>query len=168
MPEDSIMKFERTLPRDFNGTFEFTNWSDEDFVGKWGGKEYHYPRNASSLMIIPEHSPLEIQNIRKKFAKDLAEREFFRGQEYKKLMNQERSPEGVPKLNGIHSAGTYTLSDLVGYIQRCLEPLPIVKATVLEAQKEKLEEKLSRNEEGELNTEILDKKTSLREKALRA
>lgn len=162
------MKFERTIPRDFNGIFEFTNWSDEDFVAKWGSKEYHYPKNASSPMVIPEHSPLEIQNIRKKFAKDLAEREYFKSAAYGKLLSQERTPEGTPKLNGIQSAGTYTLSDLSSNIQRCLEPLPIVKAFVSDATAEPLEQKLSRNDEGELNTEAIDKKTSLRDKALKS
>lgn len=166
--DKGIMKYEKMLPEDFDGVFRFTNWTDEDFVGKWGGKEYVFPALSTSPMIIPEHSPLEIQHIRKKFAKDLGEREFFKSASYKKLQAQERNSDGTPKLNSIQQAGTYSTESLTSFIQKCLEPLPIKKAIVQEAQKEKLEDKLSRNEDGELNSEAIDKKTSLKQKALNA
>ncbi len=168
MNEDNVMKFETALPENFNGVFSFTNWTEEEFIGKWGGKEYHYPANSTSPMVIPEHSPLEIQQIRKKFAKDLAEQQFFKSQAYLKLQGQERNQDGSVRLNSIHQAGTYNLNDLTAFIQRCLEPLPITHAEVVESTKEKVEDKLSRNEEGELNTEAIDKKASLRDKALKA
>jgi len=66
------MKYETTLPEDFDGVFRFNNWSNADFVGGWGGKKYIFAAETTSPMVIPEHSPLEIQYIRKKFAKDLA------------------------------------------------------------------------------------------------
>lgn len=160
------MKFETVLPEDFDGVFRFTNWTDEDFVGMWGGKEYHYPRESTSPMIIPEHSPLEIQHIRKHFAKKLGEREFFKNAKYKALQAQERNTDGSPRLNSIQMAGTYNLSDLTPYIQQCLKPLKIEKAFVVESVKEPMEDKLSRNEDGELNTEAVDRKTSLKQKAL--
>ncbi len=81
-------------------------------------------------------------------------------------MNQERTPEGTPKLNSIHQAGTYSDTELKGFIQRCLEPLPAAKAVVTEAPKEALEDKLTKNEDGSLNTQVIDKKISLRKKAL--
>jgi hypothetical protein len=49
-----------------------------------------------------------------------------------------------------------------------LEPLEITHAVVTEAPKERIEDKLTRNDEGELNTEAIDKKASLRNKALTA
>lgn len=162
------MKFETILPEDFDGTFRFTNFSDEDFVGVWGGKQYHFPANRTSPMVMSDLSPVEVQNVRKKFAKNLAEREFFKSQQYKNLMGQERTPEGTPKLSGIHSAGTYSLSELTSLIQQCLTPLPVQKATVTDAPKIETESQLTRNEDGELNTQVVDKKTSLREKALKA
>jgi hypothetical protein len=168
MDDKSIMKFETMLPVNFDGTFRFTNWSDEDFVGIWGGKEYHYPALSTSPMIIPDHSPLEIQHIRKKFAKDLAEREYFKAENYQKMMNQERTPDGAPRLNSIHQAGTYSISDLTPFIQKCLEDLPITNAKVTLAPKENIEDKLTRNDEGELNTQAIDKNTSLRDKALKS
>lgn len=163
-----IMTFEQTLPADFDGVFRFTNWTEEDFVGVWGGKEYHFPAETTSPMIMHEYSPLEIQHIRKKFAKDLAEREFFNSKGFKSMLKQERNPDGSARLNSIHSAGSYSLNELTPFIQRCLEPLTVAKALVKEAQKDKLEDRLTRNEDGELNTEAIDRKTSLRDKALKA
>lgn len=167
MAED-IMKVENVLPPGFTGVFYFTNsWEDRDFVGTWGKKHYTFPANSTSPMIIPEHSPLEIQQIRKKFAKDWAEQDFFANSEhYKRLLAQERTPEGVAKLNSIQQAGTYTLDDLAEGIQKCLKPLPIKQAFVQQAHEAPLESKLSRNDEGDLNTTAVDKKASLRARAL--
>ena len=162
-----IMKYEATLPVDFNGVFTFTNWSDEDFVGRWGSKDYLFPAEASSPMLMPEFSPVEVQHIRKKFAKDLAEREFFKTTNYKRLLKQERNDDGSVRLNGMHSAGTYSLDELATLIQHCLKPLQVKKAEVKITEKPLLEDKLSRDEEGNLNTEAIDKKASLKEKALR-
>lgn len=167
--DKTIMKVETVLPADFDGTFKFTNWSDEEFVGVWGKKQYHFPAVSTSPMIMADYSPMEVQNIRKKFAKDLAEREFFKSQVYKdKFLSQERTIDGAPRLNSIHQAGTYSLDTLTPFIQRCLEPLPVSKADVTVAVTNKMEDKLSRNEEGDLNTEAIDRKTSLKKKALEA
>lgn len=165
--DKGIMKYESVLPADFDGVFRFTNWTDEDFVGIWGSKRYTYPKQSTSPMIIPEHSPLEIQNIRKKFAKDLAEREFGKSERYNALYKQERNLDNSARLNSIHQAGTYSMDDLTSFIQKCLTPLQVVRASVSQEPKIAVEDKLTRNEEGELNTEAIDKKTSLREKALK-
>ena len=166
MDDKSIMKYEAVLPADFDGVFRFTNPTEEDFVGKWGGKEYHFPAMSTCPMIIPEHSPLEIQHIRKKFARDLAEREFYRSDKYSSFKAQERNPDTSPRLNSIHQAATYSIDDLTPFIQKCLEPLPVSKVIVQEVAKERMEDKLSRNEDGELNTEAIDRRSSLRKKAL--
>ncbi len=89
-------------------------------------------------MIIPEHSPLEIQHIRKKFAKDLAEREFFKGTRYEAM----RAPEGSMgnrTMSGIHTAAAYTMDDLKEGIQACLKLLAkseIAKAKSVDRQRE--------------------------------
>lgn len=163
-----IMSYEPILPADFDGVFRFTNWTKEDFIGKWGGKEYVFPAETTSPVIIPEHSPLEIQSIRKKFAKDLAEIEFYKSKSYGAFKKQERNTDGSPRLNSIHQAGSYTINDLAPFIQKCLEPLPVSKALVRATNTVKLEDKLTRNEDGDLNTEAVDRKASLREKALKA
>ena len=166
MYENNIMTPARTLPEDFDGTFRFTNWTDEDFVGRYGSKDYRFPAKTTSPMIIVDQTPLEIQQIRKKFARDLAEREFGNSESFERLKKQERNSDGTPKLNSIHQAGTYSLDVLAPYIQRCLEPLPEAKATVTDSPTEPLENKLSRNYEGELNSVAVDKKISLKKKAL--
>ena len=166
--QEDIMKVENILPADFTGVFYFTNsWEDQDFVGTWGKKQYVFPANSTSPMIIPEHSPLEIQQIRKKFAKDWAEQDFFKTAQYKKLQSQERTPEGTAKLNSIQQAGTYTMNDLVEGIQKCIKPLQVKQAFVQTVKDIPMEQKLSRNDDGELNTTAVDKKVSLKERALK-
>ena len=164
---NNVMKYETVLPENFDGTFRFTNWTDEDFIGKWGSKEYRFPAKTTSPMIIINQTPLEIQQIRKKFAKDLAEKVFGNSDKFQRLIAQERNDDGSPRLNSIHQAGTYSLDDLAPYIQRCLEPLPVSSAMVTDSPKSSLEDKLTRNDDGELNTEAVDKKLSLKERALK-
>lgn len=176
MNEDKgIMKVEAMLPTDFDGIFRFTNGSDEEFIGIWGGKEYRFPPMSTSPIIIPDHSPLQIQHIRKKFAKDWAEREFFKSKQYETFRSQEGSSNNRT-MSGIHQAGTYTLTELTPFIQKCLEPLPISSAVVTEAPRVEMENMISRDpKDGKLNTapassdadlENLAKgKVSLKEKA---
>lgn len=166
------MKYERVLPEDFDGVFQFTNWTNEEFVGRWGGKEYRFAPESRSPMVIPEHSPLEVQSIRKKFAKDLAEREFFKTGKYETYRLREGIKDEMgmiqPRGNGMSHAGAYNLQDLVPFIQRCLEPLPVKKAVVTVAPKENIEANLTRNKHGKLNSEAIDETVSLVDKAYRA
>lgn len=163
---ENIMKRDSVLPEDFDGTFRFTNWSDEDFVGKWNSKSYIFPARTTSPILMTDQTPLEIQYIRKKFAKDLAEREFAKSNEFSHLKSQERNNDGSARLNSIHQAGAWSIDQLTPFIQRCLEPLQVAKAEVVMETKAPLEDKLSRNEDGELNTHAIDTKVSLRQKAL--
>lgn len=152
-----VMQYENTLPEDFDGVFKFTNDTDEEFVGKWGNKEYRFPPHSTSPMIMPQFSALEVQSIRKKFARDLAEREFFNGERYKKLLSMERNSDGSAKLASIHGAGTYSEGELVSLIQRCLKPLAGAKAIVKDVPRFNLEDALSKDDEGNLNTIAVDK-----------
>lgn len=168
------MQYQSVLPENFDGTFRFTNWTDQDFIGKWDGKEYRFAAGTTSPIIIADQTPLEIQSIRKKFAKDLAEQEFFKGQGYAQLHLQERNNDGSPRLNSIHQAGTYSIETLAPFIQRCLEPLAVARAVVTEAQKVNMEDKLTRDESGEINSivvkqngDLIEEKKSLRQKALK-
>lgn len=150
------MKYETTLPEGFTGTFYFTNYSDEEFAAKWDGKEYIFPAGTTSPMIIPEHSPLEIQQIRKKFAKDLAEREFFKTKHYEHLRLREGVKDEygmlIPRGQGMGHAGTYSMDMLTPLIQKALEQLPASSAFVRKAPTVRLEEKLTRNADGEIGT----------------
>jgi len=168
MNNKNIMAYESVLPENFDGTFRFTNWTDEDFVAKYGSKEYHFPAKTTSPIVMTNQTPLEIQQIRKKFAKDLAEREFFKSENYNRLTAQERNNDGSPRLNSIQMAGTYSIESLTQFIQKCLEPLTPSMVTITDSDNTPLEEKLTKNDEGELNTMAIDKKTSLKKKALEA
>lgn len=166
--ENDIMEVSKLLPEDFDGTFRFTNWTDADFIGKWGKKEYRFPAQTTSPIVMNDQTPLEVQQIRKKFAKDLAEQEFFRSQKYGNLLSSERNPDGTSRANSIHMGSTYSMDTLAPFIQKCLEPLPVAKAIVSDAPVFPIEEMLTRNADGELNTEAIDKKMSLKKKALEA
>jgi hypothetical protein len=153
--------FETILPVDFDGTFRLTNPSDEDFMGKWGGREYLFPSKMTTPIVMPNQTPLEIQNIRKKFAKDLAVREFFKTQRGKTLTSQEKNADGSPRFNSIHMAASYGDDDLKDLIQQCLEPLPIAKPQVKDVPKEPMEDRLSKTPRGKLRTRALGQDESL-------
>jgi hypothetical protein len=165
--DDSIMRYEPVLPEDFTGTFYLSNPTDEDFTGVWAGKQYLFPAGTMSAIMIPEHSPIEIQHIRKHFARALAEREFYKSKGYAVLRGQEGT-QGNRNLNSIHQAAAYTIKDLEPYILEYLKPLPVSKLLSKRVESVPLEEKLHKNDEGEPMTQAIDKKSSLREKALKA
>jgi len=143
-PEDSV------LPEDFDGVFKFTNHTDEDFTAKWNKVEYTFPANKTSPMIM-NFTPVEIQAIRKKFARELALREFYKSPKFK-AMNA-HVPGGTPS--------TYTDADLTEFVQKCLVPLAISTARAKVTKSKALEDVNSRDEDGELLTTPLDQKKSL-------
>lgn len=152
MKKKDLMDYEDVLPEDFKGTFLFTNWTDEEFVGIWGKKEYHFDAHTTSPMIIPEQTPLEVQWIRKKFAKDLAEREFPKTERYKQLFGREQDSTGQKRIYSLHQAGSYSIKDLEPLIEKCLLPLAESKVKVRKIEFVPMEEKLSRDEKGEVST----------------
>lgn len=152
-------QFSNTLPADFNGVFRFTNPSTEEFIGKWGGKSYAYPPMSTTPMVIVDATPLEIQSIRKKFAKELAEREFFKSGK-SAAMTEKRET-----LNSIHQANSYTESDLAETIQKCLTPMPEATPVIADSAKIDTEGSLSRTPKGKLRTRVLDQEESLIEEA---
>lgn len=166
--DKGIMGFEPVLPSDFDGVFRFSNPFKEDFIGTWAKRQYLFPAGVMTPMIIPEHSPLEIQHIRKKFAKDLAEREWYKSKGYKVLRDQE-GKTGERHFNSIHQAAAYTITDLEPYIQMCLKPLELGQILSKKVEETPMEDKLTRNDRGELNTDVVQLgKDSLRAKALNA
>lgn len=166
-PENSTLKYDTELPENFDGRFFFTNPDTEEFVGIWGKKEYHFPPETTSPITILDASPLEVQQIRKKFAKDLGEKMFWKSKGYAALRKQEGTP-GNRTMNSIHQAGSYSLTDLEQFIQQCLKPLPESRAKVKTVHTTPMEQTLSRNDDGDLNTGVVDAKTSLKKKALEA
>lgn len=141
------------LPADFDGVFRFTNFTKSEFKAKWGNIEYTFAPESTSPMIIPGATPEEVQHIRKKFARELAEIEFYKTPKFINMNNVQ--PGGVPAL--------YTESDLAPFIQRCLEPLPPKPAKAVVLPKKGDESKLSKDSKGRNVTKIVDQNESLLE-----
>lgn len=74
--------FEAPLPNGIAPTRQkiapiwFTNWSEKDIGLWWDAKEYIYPARSRSPVAVG--SPKENQEIRKKWALDLATREWYK------------------------------------------------------------------------------------------
>lgn len=107
---------------EFMGVFYFTNWTDEDFVHLWNNEEYIFPKQTSVPMIMPKETPENVQQIRKRFAYDLATREFYKGKEYKRLVALGVKSGGIPP--------TFDEKTLEPMIEKCLNPLPQSRAIV--------------------------------------
>lgn len=112
----------------FDGTFKFTNATDEDFVFLWNNKEYVFEKGTCSPIIIADESLENIQEIRKKAAYKLATREFYKGKQYRSMSKMGR---GTPP--------TFDDKVLQPWIDECLKPLPVSKVKV-NARKGKNEE----------------------------
>lgn len=138
------------LPDGFDGVFRFTNWTNVDFKAKWNNVEYTFPANKTSPLVIPGETPEGVQSIRKKFARELAEQAFYATDKFHHL--NDVGPGQVPAL--------YTDSDLVPFIQRCLEPLPIAPATT-RVIKEDVERVFSTDARGKKRTKVLEPDDSL-------
>lgn len=110
------------LPADFDGVYRFTNFTDEDFTTLWNSVEYTFPKMSTTPMIIQGESLENIQEIRKRFAKRLALREFYNGNRYEEL-NSMTNKSGVPPLINEEK-------ELGSFIQKCLEPLPVGKISM--------------------------------------
>ena len=125
---------------DFDGVFRFSNPTDEDFITLWNNKEYTYPAGQTVPMIIANESLENIQQIRKYFAKRLAEREFFKTKDFRNVRNGIKDKDAGR--NVIPS--TYNEGELQPFIDQCLKPLPIGKQKVKDVPTENIPAKASR------------------------
>lgn len=153
MPE--IISISMNIQTEFDGVFRFTNATDEDFTALWNNKEYTFPAKSTCPMIIEGETQENIQEIRKRFAKRLAEREYFGTKDFLKIANGTKSKDGykhvVPSM--------YNESVLQPWIDQCLEPLPVAKPTVKSRKHdEDSSYKVAKavNENGNLNEEFKD------------
>ena len=60
-----------------------------------------------------------------------------------------------PYGQGMSHAGQYSIDDLAPYIQECLVPLPIGKVSVTQVPKVELDQVLSKDDSGNLNTGVV-------------
>ena len=158
MSEDTRTSFGRgmndnTLPEGFSGVFHFTNFTDRDFTAKWNNVAYTFPAMKTSPMIIPTATSEEIQHIRKKFARELGEREFYKSGRYKSLDGQALPASGNPP-------AIYTDEDLAPFIQKCLDPLPLAHAGATQLPRDS-EKNYRKDEDGTNITVPIDGKKSL-------
>ena len=159
------------LPENFDGIVRFTNWSDEDFVGRYNSKDYEFKANSTSPLFNVDltgpngeakmASPLELLNIVKKFALDLAIREWGKSQWTKDNLKRERNSDGTPRFQGMQGAATYSVDQLAPLIQKGLYVYPESKPQVSEVQRPKLEEKLSRDEKGRKSSAVVSDGSSM-------
>ena len=157
MPKEG--KFTQILPTDWNGTFPFTNDSDEDFVFQWNKKSYLFParRTVDMMKMNFNETPIGVQQIRKFAAKRWAEREFFKSNRYSSMraMEGQKDDYGIitPRLQNFQTAGSYTEGDLKDSIQRCLTPLPEANALVADAEVRQTEKEIHVKDDGTPMTE---------------
>lgn len=137
-----------TLPEGFDGTFRFTNASEDEFTTKWGNVAYTFPPMSTTPLVIPSATPLETQNIRKKFAKDWAVLEFYKSEKFKALNGEKQNP------------ALYTDSDLEPLIEKCLTALPIGKIQMRQLPNNN-ESKFRKDSDGAPVTKVLDQSDSL-------
>lgn len=166
-----IMEREKMLPENFDGIVRFTNWSDEDFVGRYNSKDYEFKANTTSPLfnvdltgpdgMLKLASPLELINITKKFALDLAIREWGKSQWYKDNLKRERNADGSPRGQGLQGAATYSIDQLAPLIQKGLYRYTESKVKVETVTRPKLEEKLSKNEKGKQNSKAVEDGASM-------
>jgi len=158
-----VMERVKMLPENFDGIIRFTNWSDEDFVGKWNSKEYEFKANTTSPLFMVDQTPLEMLNICKKFALDLAVREWGKDKWYSDNLKRERNADGSPRGYGMQGAATYTIDQLAPLIQKGLYIYSASKAKVQEALRPKLEDKLHTDDDGQIVTKAVKKNSSMRD-----
>lgn len=136
------------LPEGFTGVFHFTNYTDHDFESMWNSVKYTFPANSTVPLIIPEESPLQIQEIRKKFARELATAVFYESDKYKL-----REATAIPGSGAIPAI--FTDADLAPYVQRCLEPLPMAHHTTETVEVDRTEKKMKTDGRGKRVTRVV-------------
>jgi hypothetical protein len=145
----------QTLPEDFNGVFYFTNPTDTEFESYWNSVKYTFPAEKTVPLIIPAESPLGVQEIRKKFAKELATLMFYKTDKYR--IREESAPAG----GMVQNPAIFTEADLAPYIQMCISPLPLAQATAKVEVLDQTEKKMHVDEEGKRRTKVVKSGDSL-------
>lgn len=124
-----------TINEDFSGVFYFTNPTKVERKRLWNNKEYIFPAESTVPLIIPSETLDNIQEIRKRFAKDMALERLYEGEKVldrdgKVIFDYAKAKEmggGLPP--------TFSEKILEPFIEECLKPLPIKRAKVQEGTK---------------------------------
>jgi len=121
---------------EFGGIFYFTNPTKKDRVKLWNNVEYKFPAESTVPLII-RNEPLEnIQEIRKRFAKDLALERLYEGEAVKNREGEVVFDYKKAKEMGNGLPPTFDEKILEPMIEECLKPLPIARMGTTEGKKD--------------------------------
>lgn len=118
---------------EFGGVFYFTNPTKKDSKRLWNNKEYTFPAESTVPLIIPSEPLENIQEIRKRFAKDLALERLYDGEKVVDANGNILFDYLKAKEMGGGLPPTFDEKILESFIQECLKPLPIKRASVKSA-----------------------------------
>ncbi len=125
---------EQEYNEDFAGVYYFTNPTKVARTYLWNNKEYTYAPESRSPMIISGETLENIQEIRKRFALRMAYERLYEGEVVKdengKVLFDYNQAKGMG--NGLPP--TFDESILNVFVQECLKPLAIKKASVKEGK----------------------------------
>ncbi len=119
-----------TINEEFDGVFRFTNPTKQERKYLWNNKEYIFPGESTVPLIIPTETLENIQEIRKRFAFRMAEERLYEGEitptgyDYNKMKEMGR---GMPP--------TFDPKILEPWIEECLKPLKVNRATIKQGSK---------------------------------
>jgi len=71
-------------------------------------------------------------------------------------MKRERNQDGSPRGYGMSGASTYSIDQLAPLIEKGLYIYPTAKATIQESLRPKLEDRLTKDKKGRLNTRAVE------------
>lgn len=120
---------------DFTGVFYFTNPTKVDRKRLWNNKEYVFPAESTVPLIIPSETLENIQEIRKRFAKDMALERVYGGE---KVLDRNGSvifDYMKAKEMGGGLPPTFSEKILEPFIEECLKPMAVKRAKIQEAPK---------------------------------
>lgn len=123
----------------------FTNWSETEFVGKWSSNEYTFPPLSTVPLVgkIKKATPEDCLYIRRKFAIELAQLEFYKSEKWK-TMQEQASLLKIQQSNIPLTPPLYSEKIIEPLVEKALTPLPIAVPTT-KAITDDTAKKISRN-----------------------
>lgn len=119
---------------DFGGVYYFTNPTKVPRTYLWNNKEYTYEPESRSPMIIQNETLENIQEIRKRFAYRMAKERVYEGEKVKDEKGNVIYDYEKMKEMGNGLPPTFDDKILEPFIQECLKPLEMKKASITKAK----------------------------------
>lgn len=136
--ENEVQKIEDDL-------VPFTNWTEKEFIGRWGSNDYPFPPLSTVPLVgkIKRATPEDCLYIRRKFAIELAQIAFYDTAQWKNMQSQ-ASIERIQQTNVPQTPPIYSEKILEPLVEKALTPLPIATVVAHEV-KDETAKKISRN-----------------------